>query len=157
MGVIQLQGGTQDGEFPLNMTDSATGAHPYYGGQPATVDANGARLALSADSAKVVGVFKVSSFEDRKTGLATILSGVCRLKFINGSVSQDNTDGNGNTVEGAAYDTSVLFATGDYIYVSSTGKWTNTGSAGAQKGLVIKGQNTNDDSVEVYFFPQIVA
>jgi hypothetical protein len=156
MGVTQLQGGYQDGELPLNMTDSAQGVHPYYGGQPATIDANGVRLALVADETAIIGVFKNSSYQDRQNGNATILGGVCRLKFINGSGSADNTDPNGNVIEGAPYDTTITFNPGDKIYVSAAGLWTNvSGGAGTAKGIVIKGQNTSDDSVEVYFMPVV--
>jgi hypothetical protein len=155
MGVSQLQGGFQDGELPLNMTDSAQGVHPYFGGQPATIDASGVRLCLSGDEKKFIGVFKNSSYQDRQNGNATILGGICRLKFINGSISADNTDPNGNVIEGAPYDTTVTFAPGDKIFISATGLWTNTGTAGQEKGIVIKGQSTSDDSVEVYMMPVV--
>jgi hypothetical protein len=111
---------------------------------------------LVADEASIIGVFKNSSFQDRQNGNATILSGVCRLKFINGSGSADNTDPNGNVIEGAPYDTTITFAPGDKIYVNAAGLWTNvSGGAGTAKGIVVKGQSTSDDSVEVYFMPVV--
>jgi hypothetical protein len=157
MGVIQSQGGFQDGEMPLNMTDSAPTVHPYFGGQPATIDGNGVRLALSGDEASFIGVFKNSSYQDRQNGNATVLGGICRLKFVNGSVSADNTDPNGNVIEGAPYDTTITFSPGDHIYINATGFWTNTGTAAQAKGIVVKGQNTSDDSVEVYLMPAVNA
>jgi hypothetical protein len=153
MGVIQIQNTFQDGELPINLTDSAPTVHPYYGGQPATIDANGARLALSGDQKKMIGVFKNCSYEDRQNGNVTILSGASKLRFINGSVSQDNTDPQGNVVEGSPLDPSVTLGPSDFLYINATGFWTNIGTAGQEKGIVVKGQSVNDDSVEAYLFP----
>lgn len=151
MGVRLLQGGFRDGEIPLNSGDAVT--NPFYGGQPATIDASGARLAKSADQKKFIGVFAVSSYEARKTGVVTILAGAGRFQFTVGSASQDVANDLGDTVEGAPYDTTVTFTAGDLLYISSTGKWTNTGTAGQEKGIVIKGQTSQDDSVIAYIFP----
>jgi len=151
MGVRLLQGGFRDGEIPLDSTDAAS--NPFYGGAPATIGASGAKLAKSATQKAFIGVFAVSSYEARKTGVVTILAGAGRFQFLVGSASQDVANDLGDTVEGAPYDTTVTFAAGEFLYISATGKWTNTGVVGQEKGIVIKGQTSQDDSVIAYVFP----
>ena len=115
--------------------------------------ANGVKLCKVANRANFIGLFAVSSYEDLKNGNTTIISGGGLVKLTNGSVSQDSTTSTGTVVEGAPYDTSVTFAPGNGVYIAAGGLLTNTGVPGQAIGVVVKGQGTNDDSVEFYMFP----
>jgi hypothetical protein len=92
-----------------------------------------------------------------KNGNVTVLSGAGAIvKLTNGSGSQDNTDAGGNVVEGAPYDTSNAFVEGESVYVDANGLLTNVPVSGKAIGKVIKGQGTNDDSVEIELGPNTV-
>jgi hypothetical protein len=151
MGVEWLNGGMRIGDLALDTTDAATNG--YFGGQPAQIGANGLKLAKAANDQTFVGVFQNSSFEDLQNGSATLLTGVCYLRFINGSVSQDSPTPTGQVVEGAPYNTSLTFNPGDKIYIDANGLWTNVANAGTEKGIVTKGNTGSDDAVEVILFP----
>ena len=151
MGMEWLNGGMRIGELPLDLTDAAS--NPYFGGQPAQMGTSGLKLAKANDDQSFVGVFLNSSYEDSQNGNATIISGQAYVRFLNGSISQDSPTPQGTTVEGAPYDTSLTFATGDKLYIDANGKWTNVANAGRQKGIVTKGNSATDDAVEAILFP----
>ncbi len=152
MGMELLNGGYRDGELALDVADAASSANPYFGGQPAQIGANGAKLCKQADEAGCIGVFQNSSFEDLKNGNTTVVTGTSKVRFINGAVGQDNQDEAGNVVEGAPFDTGVTFAVGDDLFIDSNGKWARTGTGGQRKGIVLKAPVATDDTLEAYFF-----
>ena len=145
MGMDILQLLFKDGDIPM---DPATPA--YFGGQPAAIGANGATLAIAED-AKYIGMMKNSSYEDQKNGNVTIVHGG-KVVFINGSNEIDSVI-NGATVEGAPYDTTLTYGAGDYLWIqATTGLWKNTGTAGREKGIVIKPATGTDGNMEAYMF-----
>jgi len=155
MGAILKQGGNRPGDFKLNSADALT--NKYFGGQPLCQDANGVRLCKAADRAKFVGLACVSSYEDLKTGVVTVLMGGGSIvRLMASSASQDNTDAIGNVVEGAPYDTSLAFVEGQRVYIDANGFFTNVAASGAAIGTVTKGQGVNDDSIEIELNPTMV-
>ena len=152
MGATLRNGGVRHGEYKLNVADAQ--ANKYFGGQPLCIDANGVRLCKAADRAKFIGLAAVSSYEDLKNSNVTVLTGAgAVVKLYDGSVSQDNTDAVGTVVEGAPFDTNLVFVAGEKVYIDANGKFTNVLDAGEAVGIVIKGQGVNDNSVEIELAP----
>jgi len=144
MGVRESQLVFKDGEIPMDPASDA-----YYGGQPAKIGAAGASLAKSEDAA-YIGIMKNSSYEDNKNGNVTIIYGG-KVTFLNGSDQIDSVI-NGETVEGAPYDTTLTWNAGDYLYIASSGLWSNTGTSGKEKGIIIRPATSVDGSMDAYMF-----
>ena len=144
MGVDIKQITYKDGEIPMDPASEA-----YFGGQPAKIGAAGASL-LKTETGTYIGIFKNSSYEDAKNGNVTIIrSG--KVEFLNGSNAIDSVI-NGQTVEGAPYDTTKTYAAGEYLYIDANGKWSNTGTAGRERGIIVRPATASDGSMEAYLF-----
>jgi hypothetical protein len=150
MGMKMLQPGFRDGAIPLDVTYAQT--HPFFGGAPMAMTPTGAQLCTAATRSAYIGLAATSSYEALKNGNITIIGGNSgKVSLMSSSPSQANTNEQGTTVEGPAFDTTVTFANGDTWYVGAAGLITNVeGTAGTGIGKCTKGQQTNDDSVEGY-------
>lgn len=151
MGLQVLQARVFDGDFPLDVTNAQA---TYFGGQPLRITGSG--ISVSVGDLQYIGVAKNSRSEDLKNGKATVMRGF-RGQLLNGSDQIDSVDLNGTTVEGLPYDSTDTFSAGDYLYIRSTGVWTNvqgdgSPAAATAKGIVIRPPSGNDDSMEAYFF-----
>lgn len=154
MGLEVLQGGMLIGELPADIADMT--ANPYFGGAPIAMQNTGlTRLAKATDDQVFIGLAQNSSFEDSTNGNCTVVAGNAYVRFIDGSVSQDEQPSTQptETVEGAPYDTTLTFVPGDKLYIAASGLWTNVAAAGKEKGIVTKGNTSADDAVEAIMYP----
>jgi len=155
MGMDIQQLSFKDGEIPVRPTvnPAGTGADsPWFGGQPATIDANGqAILAKDGSTSKFLGCFKNASVEDTQNGNTTIVHGASKVVFFNGSNQIADLDDSGSTVEGAPYNDALTYTPGEYLYIDANGLWSNV-VLGPPRGIITKAPNAQDGNMAAYIF-----
>lgn len=156
MGMNLAFGSFRDGENPCDPL-VLSGSVTYFGGQPASILADGSITLTVTANLKYIGVLHNSSFEDTKIGNAAVIPGPAKITLINGSNAEDPTVGV-TTVEGAPYDTNLTYAAGDLLYISATGFWQNTSAAALNtnglgvtpKAIVISPATATNGNMDIY-------
>ena len=155
MGMDIQQLSFKDGEIPVNPLVAPGGAGdntPWFGGQPATLNATGqAILAKDGATTKWLGVFKNASVEDTANGNTTIVHGASKVVFFNGSNQIDDEDSSGSIVEGTPYDDTLTYAAGEYLYIQASGLWTNV-VTGPPRGIITQAPTAQSGNMAAYLF-----